>query len=124
MKENDICGAYILKGKFKNENKNNVYNLLVCKSNKIYSEIYWILRVLSQPQKQDKNSIDWTIAKWWYIANLYYDFEFILLTSENGISEEEAILTEAKFGFDNNMICDKDQIKKDGYSKTHSYWNL
>lgn len=79
---------------------------------------------MSNPEKQDKNDFNWTIAKWWYMANLYYNFEFVLLTDKNGISEEEAILIEAKYGFDSNMICNREQIKIDGYSKTHSYWNL
>ena len=131
LKENDICGAYVIKAKFKNykgsPKENLVFNLLACKSNKIYKEIYWILRVLSQPEKQDKivsEDNPWTIAKWWYISNLYYDFEFVLITNENGVSEEEALLTETKYGLNNNMICDKEQIITKGFSETHSYWNL
>lgn len=49
--ENDICGSYVLKGKYKNDKSHQIYNLLVCKSIKVYKEIYWILRVLSQPEK-------------------------------------------------------------------------
>ena len=122
--KNDICGAYIIKGKFKNDRNDNIYNLLVCKSNKIYNEIYWVLRVISHPEKQDKYNEYWTIAKWWYISNLYYDFTFVLLTNPNGVSEKEALLAEAKCGFENNMLCDKNQIIKDNYSKNHSYWSL
>lgn len=125
LNKNIVCGSYVLKGKFKFDNDNNkYYDILICKSSDIYSEIRWILRVLSQPEKQEKNNPDWTIAKWWYISNLYYNFKFILLTNENGIPEKEALLVEAKYGFDNNMICNKEQIFRDGYSKTHSYWSL
>lgn len=127
----DICGAYVIKAKFKNsvqtEKEENVHNILVCKSKNLYDEIYWVLKVISQPEKQDKVITDdnpWTIAKWWYISNLYYDFKFILLTDKNGVSEEEALLAEAKYGFDHDMFCDKEQIEIDGYSKNHSYWNL
>lgn len=120
--ENDICGVYLIRGKYKKDNE--IYNLLVCKSINVYNEIYWILRVLSQSEKQDKYNNSWTTAKWWYIANLYYDFEFTLLTDEKGVSENEALLAEAIYGIENNMICDKEQIIKDGYSKNHSYWSL
>ena len=89
LKQNDIYGAYVIKAKFKaykDRNKeNNIYNVLVCKSVKIYNEIYWVLRVLSHPEKQNKivsENNPWTAAKWWYISNLYYDFEFVLLTDK------------------------------------------
>ena len=131
LKNNDICGSYVIKAKFKNDvntkKEGNIYNILVCKSVKVYDEIYWALRVISQPEKQDKVVTDdnpWTIAKWWYIANLYYDFEFELITDEDGISEDIAILAEAKYGFGNDMLCDREQIERDGYSKNHSYWSL
>ena len=131
LRKNDICGAYVIKAKFKGNietnKENDIYNILVCKSVKVYDEIYWALRVISQPEKQDKvvtNENPWTIAKWWYIANLYYDFEFELITDENGVDEETAILTEAKYGFGNDMLCDREQIERDGYSKSHSYWSL
>lgn len=131
LKQNDIYGAYVIRAKFKayknTDKENNIYNVLVCKSVKIYNEIYWVLRVLSHPEKQNKIVSDnnlWTVAKWWYISNLYYDFEFILLTDKNGVSEEEALLVEAKYAFDNDMLCDKKQIEINGFSINHSYCNL
>ena len=127
LKNNIICGAYAIKAKFKDykgtEKENEVFNLLVCKSVNIYNEIYWVLRVLSQPKKQDKENEAWTIAKWWYIANLYYDFEFILLTDENGVSEKEALLAETKYAIDNNMFVEFDYNKHPIISK-HSYFSL
>ena len=130
--KNDICGSYVIKGKvkyYKNTPKENkIFNLLACKSNSIYKEIRWILRVLSQPEKQDKNA-EWTIAKWWYIANLYYDFEFVLLTDPNGVSEEEALLVEAKYSIDNGIMVEFDsnhtpQIDFEIKNGKHGYWSL
>ena len=130
LRKNDICGAYIIKAKFKDnietEKERIVYDLLVCKSVKVYNEIYWVLRVLSQPERQDKNA-EWTIAKWWYIANLYYDFEFELLTDPNGVSEEDALLYEAKYAIDNNLFV---EFKRDNDGnkvpniKKHASWNI
>lgn len=126
LKNNDICGTYLIKAKFKNDiqtnKEKNIYKLLVCKSKRIYNEIYWILRVLSQPEKQDKNA-EWTIAKWWYIANLYYDFEFILLTDPNGISEEDALLYEAKYAIDNDLFVEFKSLKNPKIDK-HAYFSL
>ena len=130
LKKNDICGSYVIKAKFKDDlktnNENCIYPLLVCKSKYIYDEIRWILRVLSQPEKQDKNA-EWTIAKWWYIANLYYDFEFELLTDPNGVSDEEALLYEAKYAIDNDLFV---EFKSDNNKnripniKKHAYFSL
>ena len=130
--ENDICGAYVIKAKFKKDigtnKEGNIYTLLACKSKRVYDEIYWVLRVISQPEKQDKNA-EWTIAKWWYISNLYYDFEFELLTDPTGVSEEEALLYEAKYAIDNDLFVEfanevdnnRNRIPK---IDKHSYWSL
>lgn len=126
LRKNDICGAYAIKAKFKNykgtNKENKIYKLLVCKSKYIYNEIYWVLRILSQPEKQDRNE-NWTIAKWWYISNLYYNFEFILLTDPDGVSEEEALLIEAKYALSNNMFVEFEENKKPIIEK-HAYFSL
>ena len=130
LKENDICGAYLIRGKYK---KNGViYDLLTCKSKNIYNEISWVLRVISQPEKQDKVVTDdnpWTIAKWWYIANLYYDIEFILLTDLNGVSEEKSLLIEAKYAIEHDLVIKFDkkhipQIDHETGNGKHGYWSL
>lgn len=132
--KNDICGAYVIKAKFKSykgtEREKDVFNLLTCKSKSIYSEIYWVLRVISQPEIQNKNVSEdnpWTKAKWWYISNLYYDFEFILLTDVDGVSEKQALLTEAKYAIENDLFVEF--LENENGNKTpniekHSYWSL
>ena len=127
LRKNDICGSYIIKAKYKGdvetEKEGNIYKLLPCKSKKMYDEICWVLRVLSQPDKQDKNA-EWTIAKWWYISNLYYDFEFKLLTDPNGVSEEEALIYEAKYAVDNDLFVEfKDKSNKIPNINKHAYFS-
>lgn len=130
LRKNDICGAYLIRAKYKENNK--IYDLLTCKSKFIYNEICWILRVLSQPKKQNKTISDsnpWTIAKWWYISNLYCNFEFVLLTDINGVSEEQALLIEAKYAIDNNLLIKFDenhipQIEYEVHNGKHGYWNF
>lgn len=121
--KNDICGAYILKGKFKEGKDNQTFNLLVCKSKKVYSEIYWILRVLAHPEKQDRYNKSWAISKWWYISNLYQDFEFVLLTDPNGVPEDEALLAEAKYAIDNNLFVEFNEKHEPNIQK-HCYFSL
>ena len=136
LSKNDICGAYAIKAKYKNDintkKDGKVYNLLVCKSVKMYDEVYWALRVISQPEKQNKiisETNPWTSAKWWYIANLYYDFEFVLLTDQNSVSEEEALLVEAKYAVDNDMFIEFDenhvpQVEYEVRNGKHRYFSL
>ena len=120
----------IIKAKFKyykgTDRENEVFRLGPFKSVKVYDEMYWAFRVLSQPEKQDRFDSDWTITKWWYIANLYYDFEFKLLTNENGVSEEEALVTEAAYASKHNLFV---EFTEDGEGRRipivekHAYWS-
>ena len=130
LRKNDICSAYLIRAKYKENN--NIYDLLTCKSKYIYDEIFWILKVLSQPKIQIKEiskENSWTYVKWWYIANLYENFEFILLTDPNGVSEEEALLAEAKYAINHNMLVEFDksripQIDYEVHNGKHGYWSL
>jgi len=133
LKQNDICGAYVLKAKFKGyigtERKNEVFKLLPCKSKYIYDEMDWEQRVCSQPGKQDwiiTEQNPWNIAKWWYISNLYYDFEFELLTDPNGVSNEEALYAEYNYADKNDLYVEfttDEQGRRIPVVEKHAYWS-
>ena len=130
LKQNDICGSWVIKEKFKaykgTNRENEIFKLGPFKSVKVYNEMYWAFRVISQPQKQDMFNIDWTIAKWWYIANLYYDFEFEIITDKKGVSEEEALIIEAAYASKYNLFVKftKDEEgRRIPIVEKHAYWN-
>ena len=130
FRKNNICGVYLIRGKYKENTQ--TYDLLTCKSKYMYDEIYWVTRVLSHPEKQNKiisENNSWTFAKWWYISNLYTDFEFILLTDKNGVSEKEALLIEAKYALDNDLLIEFNknhipQIDYEVHNGKHGYWSI
>ena len=130
LRQNDICGTWVINAKFKaykgTNRENEIFKIGPFKSKKVYDEMYWAFRVLSQPEKQDKFDLDWTIAKWWYFANLYYDFEFELLTDKNGVSEEEALVTEAAYASKYDLFIEFTEDKKGKripVVEKHGYWS-
>lgn len=133
LKQNDICGAYVLKAKFKGykgtKRENEVFKLLPCKSKYIYDEMNWEQRVCSQPEKQDwiiTLNNPWNIAKWWYISNLYYDFEFELLTDPNGVTEDEALYAEYSYADKNDLYVEfttDEKGRRIPIVEKHAYWS-
>ena len=133
LKENDICGAWVIRSKFKaykgTDRENERFRLGPFKTIKVYDEMSWAGRVIKQPGKQDwiitpKNP--WTDAKQWYISNLYYDFEFELITDENGVTEEEALIAETAYASKYNLFVEfteDEEGRRIPVIEKHAYWS-
>lgn len=133
LKQNDICGSWIIRAKFKDykgtNRENERFRLGLFKAKEVYDEMSWAGRVIKQPGKQDwiitpKNP--WTDAKWWYISNLYYDFEFELITDENGVTEEEALVAEAAYASKYNLFVKfttNEEGRRIPIIEKHAYWS-
>ena len=133
LRKNDICGSWIIRAKFKaykgTNRENEVFCLSPFKSIKVYDEMYWVFRVISQPNKQNRwitNENHWNLAKWWYIVNLYYDFEFELITDEKGVSEEEALVAEAAYASKYDLFVkftEDEEGRRIPVVEKHAYWS-
>lgn len=133
LKQNDICGSWVIRAKFKaykgTERENERFRLGPFKAKEVYDEMSWAGRVIKQPEKQDwiiTEQNPWNIAKWWYISNLYYDFEFELITDENGVTEEEALIAEAAYASKYDLFVEFTEDKegrKIPIVEKHAYWS-
>ena len=130
LKKNDICGTWVLEARFKDYKgtirEKEIFKLGPFKSIKVYDEMDWARRVVTQPEKQDRWNIEWVIAKWWYFANLYYDFNLVLLTDENGVTEEEALIAEAAYASKYDLFVEfttDEEGRRIPIIEKHAYWS-
>ena len=133
LKENDICGAWVIRAKFKaykgTNRENERFLLGPFKNIKVYDEMSWAGRVIKHPEKQDwiiTEQNPWKYAKWWYISNLYYDFEFELITDENGVTEEESLIAEAAYASKYNLFVEfteDEEGRRIPVIEKHAYWS-
>lgn len=115
---NKRCGSIGLYGISKINGQR--YALNAGKSVNLGNEIRKFWRILSKPQKQDKN---WDYGRWYSITNNYCNFEVIILCVD--VSEPEALLTEMSWAINNDANF-KYEINKLGSKaqklNTHGYW--
>ena len=133
LKENDICGAWVIRAKFKaykgTDRENERFRLGPFKAKEVYDEMSWAGRVIKHPEKQDwiiTEQNPWKYAKWWYISNLYYDFEFELITDENGVTEEEALVAEAAYASKYDIFVEfteDEEGRRIPIVEKHAYWS-
>lgn len=122
-----ICGSIGLTGVYKGDGVR--YALTAGKSVNLQREINFFVYNITHPDEMppygtiDPNTgkIDSDYGRWHTIANEYEDFEIVLLTDKDGVTEEQALDFEFLWAIENEAYYhySGNKIKLEG---THGYW--